>query len=281
MFYAEWSVDEDEFARRPEVADDLASLAQANPSLGYLIALEHVLWERAGGMPWYEYLAHRLGIGDWPDTSEDGNRVISAAKWDACADLDSKIVGPVTFSFDVSPDRQRASICVAGRRADGRFHVEVVKRGKGTGWIVGTIEELVRKHGRSTIVFDATAAGASLIAELEEKRIPFVAMNSVEHASAWGNFYDAVDQGTLRHLGDPVLALALAGATKRKLGDKWAWDRSNSTVDITPLVAATLGVGDVHSNRRGVSEVINVSELLSSSEDEVFDRAKVSAWAYK
>jgi hypothetical protein len=33
---------------------------------------------------------------------------------------------------------------------------------------------------------------------------------------------------------------ALAGARRRRLGDAWAWDRRDSTVDISPLVAATL-----------------------------------------
>ena len=33
---------------------------------------------------------------------------------------------------------------------------------------------------------------------------------------------------------------AIRGASKRSLGDAWAWDRKNSDVDITPLVACTL-----------------------------------------
>ena len=44
----------------------------------------------------------------------------------------------------------------------------------------------------------------------------------------------------LRHLGDPILAAAIAGASRRDIGDGlWAWDRRRSDVDICPLVAAT------------------------------------------
>jgi hypothetical protein len=34
---------------------------------------------------------------------------------------------------------------------------------------------------------------------------------------------------------------ALKGATKRKLGESWAWDRAKASVDITPLVSQTIG----------------------------------------
>jgi hypothetical protein len=43
----------------------------------------------------------------------------------------------------------------------------------------------------------------------------------------------------LRHLGQPELTAAVAGAGKRSIGDASAWDRRNAAVDITPLVAAT------------------------------------------
>ena len=42
----------------------------------------------------------------------------------------------------------------------------------------------------------------------------------------------------------------MKGATKRPLGDAWAWSRKNSTVDISPLVAATLALWG-YSNAAG------------------------------
>ena len=47
-------------------------------------------------------------------------------------------------------------------------------------------------------------------------------------------------QDDLRHIGQGMLTAAVAGAKTRKLGDAWAWDRRGVSVDISPLVAATL-----------------------------------------
>ena len=65
--------------------------------------------------------------------------------------------------------------------------------------------------------------------------------------------YDTVDEKGLRHLGGLELRQAVKGATKRPLGDAWAWSRRNSTVDISPLVAATLALWG-HSNFGGESD---------------------------
>jgi hypothetical protein len=37
----------------------------------------------------------------------------------------------------------------------------------------------------------------------------------------------------------------LKGATQRPLGDRWAWSRKNSSIDISPLVAVTLALWGV------------------------------------
>ena len=64
-------------------------------------------------------------------------------------------------------------------------------------------------------------------------------------------FVDACANDGLRHLGQPSLTSALAGAKKRDLtGGGSAWARQSVAVDITPLVAATnalWGVGTAES----------------------------------
>jgi hypothetical protein len=68
-------------------------------------------------------------------------------------------------------------------------------------------------------------------------------------ATACGFFFDgtrldAETNPTVRHIGQPALTVALAGATKRLIGTAgaWAWDRKSPAVDITPLVAVTLAM---------------------------------------
>jgi hypothetical protein len=62
----------------------------------------------------------------------------------------------------------------------------------------------------------------------------------------------------MRHLGQPVLDLAVAGATRRELGDRWLWNQETASVDISPLVAVTLAAWG-HATRAHLEDS-NVSE---------------------
>jgi hypothetical protein len=78
--------------------------------------------------------------------------------------------------------------------------------------------------------------------------VEIVSPKAREVAAACGQFYDAVTEQSLSHLDQAPLASALAGAQQRPLGDAWAWARRIVSVDISPLVAATLakwGLGAV------------------------------------
>jgi hypothetical protein len=55
-------------------------------------------------------------------------------------------------------------------------------------------------------------------------------------------------------LGTPELKAALKGASKRSLGDSWAWARKSSAVDISPLVAVTLALRRAEIMRESVYE---------------------------
>jgi hypothetical protein len=81
------------------------------------------------------------------------------------------------------------------------------------------------------------------------------AINMRDAGQACGLLYDAVAQGRLRHLGTPELAAALDGAVKRPLGDAWAWSRKSSSVDISPLVAATLALWGLENAKPVVPRV--------------------------
>jgi hypothetical protein len=67
-------------------------------------------------------------------------------------------------------------------------------------------------------------------------------MDSVEYGESCGAFVDAVGEGTIRHIGQEELERAIRGAKVRPLVDRWAWSRTRSLVDISPLVAATLAL---------------------------------------
>jgi hypothetical protein len=239
LAYFEWSVDApnpgdvtSSFLRKPDAA------AQANPGLGIRITLDYIDKERASMTP-RNFAVERLGIGDWPILDDEG-AVIPIERWLELADERSRPLDPVCFAWDVPPSRSTASIGVAGFRKDGDMHVEVIETHAGTGWVAERLAELTRDHESVGVLYDQAAAGASLAPEIEAAGVETTAVNSREHAQACGMIFDRVEQGTVRHLATTDLLNALRVATKRPLGDAWAWDRRTSSVDISSLVAVTL-----------------------------------------
>lgn len=222
--------------------DDRDRWARSNPALGRRISVEYVAAERrALASAPEEFARERLGWWDDPDTA---GRVIDLASWAALEDPGSQLVGDMVFGFDVTPTRDFGAICVAGRRADGLLHAEVVDVRPGTGWMVERLSQLVADHGCvCPIVLEEASPAGSLVVDLEAKGVQVEPMSSREVAQACGQFFDLVtDSKGLRHVKEPAIEEALAGAAKRDLGDAWAWTRNKSTANISPLVALTLAV---------------------------------------
>lgn len=230
LAYFEWSTGAD------VSLDDRRGWAQANPALGIRISEEFVESER-DAMDDQGFARERLGI--WFDPS--AQMVIDGARWEELADPASQVLDPVVFAVDANPDRTAAAIAVAGRRADGLGHLEIVESRSGTGWVVERIVQLNASHKPRAWVLDPGSSAGAWIPALEERGIELVLVSAREMGQACGQLYeDVVEKAALRHLNQPPLNAALAGAKKRPLGDVWGWHRRNSDVDISPLVAATL-----------------------------------------
>jgi phage terminase large subunit-like protein len=230
LAYYEWSAD-------PRVSsDDREAWAAANPALGIRISEEFIERER-DAMPEVEFRRERLGI--WDDAST--HAVIPFDVWDELTDRTSQPLDPVTFAIDVAPDRSASSIGIAGRRTDGRWHVEVAKAELGTAWVVN---EAVRMRRWSTrpVVIDTASPAASLIPALTEAGVDVQTVNASEYAAACGLYYDEALAGRLHHIDQTPLTAAVQGARKRPLGDRWAWNKRDAQVDITPLVSTTLAL---------------------------------------
>lgn len=248
LAYFEWSIDRDRPDEvEPEVAADPEAWAQANPALGIRITLETIEDEHRSMDP-RSFAVERLGVGDWPATDDSGEYVIDPDAWEALIDVGSTTVGQVCFSFDVTPDRGRAAIGVAGRRRDGHRHTEIVEHKRGTAWVAPRLAELTAAHDALAVRYDERSPAASLVPEITESGVTVEPVAAKEHAQACGHFYDTVvDRKTLRHLGTPELEAALKGAARRDLGDAWGWSRKSSGVDISPLVTVTLALWGLDS----------------------------------
>ena len=266
LAYFEWSVEAALERIKPELLSDSRLWAQANPALGIRISTEHVGRERLS-MDARTFAVERLGIGDWPVTDITGGRVIDPDDWAACTDEGSQLRDPVCFAFDVSPDRS-SSIAVAGDRADGLAHVEIVEHGRGTGWVVARLAQLVKDHKTYSVLCDPAGPAGSLVPEVEAVagKLPggdsrLVVISAKEHAQACGSFFDAVMDGRLRHLGTPELTAAIDGAKTRVLGEAWAWSRRSSAVDISPLVASTLALWGNSQRPKTKARFINLNNI--------------------
>ena len=232
--YFEWSASADADPADP------ATWWDCIPSLGYTVTEDAIRAERDRLYP--DAFA-RSYLNQWPDEQPAaGWAVITAEDWLALADPNSRLVGRVAFAVDVSPDRAWSSIAAAGRRADGRGHVELAEHRPGTGWVVERLAELVQRHNPVSVVVDPGSAAGALIPVLDAAGIEVVKPTAREVAAAAGALYDATrpDADTIRHLSQIPLNAAVAGAVRRPVGDAWTWNRRGSNVCITPLVACSL-----------------------------------------
>ena len=266
MGYLEWSSTPFEelpeeiqvaYGSRNAYYADPKTWAQANPALGIRISVDFVQSEwasmQAAGAE-DEFGRERLSI---PERT-NGEAVISSAVWAANHDDDAELLlTEVAFAVDVPPSRDSAVITMAGRRSseDEKVSVVVIDQREGTDWVVDRLKELDKRWRPVAVVWDPGSAAGSLGKGLENARLRRLRpVRSVrEYTAACGVFYDLAKQGDLRHTAQEQLNRAVDGAAKRFTGGDdaaWAWSRRNASVDISPLVSATLAVSAVAGKRR-------------------------------
>lgn len=251
LTYCEWSAEPCTDMCTPSCTEhddpaDPAVWAKTNPGLGIRISAEHIATEQESMSP-RGFARERLSVGNYP-TDKGRWEVISEAAWKATEDPASQPMDPVAFAIDVTPDRSMASIAVAGAREDGLIHIEVVDHRSGTGWVVDRVKQLIERWSPCAVALDPGGPAGSLMADFDEAGIELAKPRTRDAAGACGAIYDAVVRPpdaedwspTLRHIPHPGLLAALAGASRRPLGDAWAWNRRGASVDICPLVAVTL-----------------------------------------
>jgi hypothetical protein len=225
-------------APKPCDLDDPEMWARANPGQGYRIGLDEMANERAT-FDDQGFGRERLG---WWDDAVKGDSGITAEMWTACGDPSAKMIDQPVLALDVSPNRWTA-IALAGHTDAGMPLVEVPDFRMGTDWVVDRIVGLCETWGITSVSLDPTGPVGALIPFLQAAGIEPALLTFRDMAQACGILFNAVSDTQLRHLGnDDWLNLAVAGASRRPLGDAWAWTRRSSQVDIAPLVASTIAL---------------------------------------
>jgi hypothetical protein len=226
--------------------DDRAAWAQANPALGIRITEEAVADER-NELSDPGFARERLGI--W--SSESVLVVIPLDDWEALKVPADEVPdgAPNAFGLDMSHDRLASvSVCVKGETAD---HVELAALDR-VNDTLGIVEWLVERAGKKIPVFvDGQSPAASMVPALKAAKVHVEVTTASDMAKACGSFYDAVAESRLTHFDQDPLNLALSGARKRAIGTAggWGWDRKNQSVNLAPLVSATLAHFGANSSR--------------------------------
>jgi hypothetical protein len=224
--------------------DDPHTWARVNPALGHRQTIETFESEHDAMAP-EDFSHERLGVGDYP-REEGEDWVIPRSLWEAAEDSASTMVGPVMFGLEVKWDRTRSSIGVAGRRPDGRKHVELIRNDVGTRWAADELARLNAAHANLGIIIDPSSPAANLVGPLEDKGLKVYLLKQGEAAKAFGDFYDALvpspDQlerpPELYHTGGSLLTSSMAQAEVRTSAGALTWRRAMSP-DVTPTLAVT------------------------------------------
>lgn len=221
--------------------NDEQAVINTNPAYNIRISPRFIDVEREAfsGMD-EEWARERLGVGTYPAPA-DGWFVIPKRWYNNTLDKTEspvRVQRPI-FAIDINPTRSHAAIAVCGLRPDDRRGVQIIDYRDNVGWIVKRVIELHAKWKPAKWIIDKRAGAGSLITELVAAGIPVEAITATQVAYSCGLIFDAFKEADVIHYGQKELHDAIAGADKRNLSESWAFDRVNSGVDISPLMAAT------------------------------------------
>jgi len=228
------TVVDDKIVTEPPDPSDKDAWYRSMPGLGRWVTEESMqaLYDELG-----PELFARECLCVWDPEPGQAGVLIPPGDWLLCAESGHKPSGPLRYAIDVSPGGRNTSVAVS----DG-VHIEVVEYAEGTGWVVPKV--LSKRHEIGELILDPAGPAGELIAPLERAGITVQQVTSREAQQACGGFLTAVvshEAKVPNHPHQQVLDRAVGNAARRDIGDGgWLWSRLRSSVDISPLYAATL-----------------------------------------
>lgn len=212
--------------------DDRDAWARANPALGIRLSLDEIIDERAQ-FDDADFGRERLG---WWDDAEQADNGLSPGAWNLLQDREAAPSGAIVLGVDVAPGHAAASIVAVGDNV-----LELVERRPTAAWLPERVAELQRRHG-AVVAYDPAGPVGSLVPDFTKAGVELTPVEGKDSVRAVGALVAAVAERTFRHRGEPEFVAAVAGAKRRSVGDGHKWSRKDSSVDITPLVAATVAL---------------------------------------
>ncbi|MGQ9407987.1 hypothetical protein [Mycolicibacterium gilvum] len=219
--------------------DDQAVWVRTNPAVATgRVPIQAIIDDRAV-LPPDTFRAERLSM--WVPRGA-GDRVFDPAVWEMLTERGSVPATDVAIGVDAGPSRDTATVCVAGRRADGRLHVEWYTTAPGVTWLPGW----VAAHGGArvrAVVVDERGALAEL--DWAGARVRPTLVGHRDVAIAAGLFVDGVADGAMAHRGQVELSRGVLSAKQRPMmgGQAFGWDRK--APGSSALIAASLALWGV------------------------------------
>jgi phage terminase large subunit-like protein len=222
--------------------DDRELWVRVNPAVASgRIPLQAIEDDRAV-LPPDSFRAERLSM--WLPRHAAEDALFDPGQWEALTDPDSQPVSDMAIGVDVPPSRDAATVCVAGKRADGRLTLEWYRTEPGVQWVPAWVSQRLNGGVRAVVIDDRGA-----LAELDwaSVKVRPTTAGAREVAVAAGVVYDAITEGTLAHRGQVELTKGVLAAKQRPIGGAFGWDRkaANSSV----LIAASLALYGVGCER--------------------------------
>jgi hypothetical protein len=240
LAWLEWTPDDD-----IDPSSDEAVVA-SNPGMPYRITSETVAAERVAATTAEAkagFARERCSI--WPTGSSTAGDIDMGA-WSALDHQEDDRPTPVAFTVVISQDRSWSHICLAGRRTDGHTHLQVVQSAQGTDWIPERLADLVASWQPLRVMLDGAAPEGSLLDRLHDAGVEVELATGREVQQACGAIEDGITQGSVRHVNQPQLNLAVQVAGKKPIGSTFVWRSNDPTIDIAPLRGVTLALHALH-----------------------------------
>lgn len=226
--------------------DRVENWHRANPLLGRVrangtgLTVEHVQSERDALDP-QEFARERMGWWDEPGSAD----LFGPGNWErTLRDTRPAEVPLRGLALAATIGLSNCAIAGAGRYGD-EVWVTPLRHGPRSDWVVEHAAQLQEVHGVPLTV-DARGPAAALIPRLIEAGVTVKEVDTVEVLDSCGTFELLVREDRLRRTPADELEIAVGGAVKREVGDRWAWGRRKSDADISPLEAGTLAVAEAN-----------------------------------
>lgn len=228
VLYIELSADRD---ADPE---DREQWRKANPSYPHRTSERAMLRMKKNLTP-QSFLREALGIWDEVDRHR---KVVKAAVWATFASAGPPDgTKPDGLGVDMSHARQISVL--ACWTDDENAHTEEVWAGIDEDAAVTWIAQ--RAGRRMPVAIDNASPAASLGPPLRARGVRVLMTSGPDMAKGCGLFEGKVKARRLTHANQAAVNAALDGARKRPIGTAggWGWDRTDESVDISPIVSLT------------------------------------------